>query len=444
MMARWAYEPAERPDAGDLKDAIQKGLGRAHRWATTGLWTDKTVLLEACLNDLRYDRQCEESRGPWLWEIMEAVHAVDELREAILESLSITDDGFAGQQLCQFAVFYARKGDERFRLGLQEVVSRKPDQYYPAFGEEELIDLDGEAGFLFAACVHDKSPPPKEWEESDSVALVETAVAKLGEFAVASLLERESQTSNAMKRLRDSWRSSKERKARQGRELHADRMRNISLNTVIQAAEVEKHQTGFLRGWGMYAAEADLRLVLDRLLNTQDPAVLANYLRVFSNRSMPEFNEKLLCLLDHPDENVRARAHSALAQNSHPLVRNFAVNHLGERASMPFFLQLFIRNFEPGDEEMLLGVLLLPEDADERHGILMDLRKILEHNSGSKCQELATIIYRFTPCGSCRHDAAKLLMNRGSAPGWLIEECRHDAVEDTRRLAATPPIENSR
>jgi hypothetical protein len=85
--------------------------------------------------------------------------------------------------------------------------------------------------------------------------------------------------------------------------------------------------------------------------------------------------------------------------------------------------------------------LRLLEDVDQRHGFLDDLLEVLKHNPESKCQELATIIYRLTPCGSCRHDAAKLLINRKVAPAWLIEECQHDAVADTRKLAGKPPVE---
>ena len=441
MMIEWASEPTAHPESKHLQDAIEKGLGRALFWAKKGLWTDKAILLNACLHDLRYDRQCEEARGPWLWQIMRAVGVTDEFRGAIFDSLFTVDNGYAGKQLCQFAVFYARNGDEKFRMRLQEIVARKPDQHDPTFGEEELIDLDGEAGFLFAARVHGESLPSREWEEWDAVSLIETAITKLSEPTVVTLLDRESQHSQAIKRLRDCWRSSIERKANPPKQPHADRMRQVSLNTVIHAAEAEKDQAGLFRGWGMYAAEADLRVVLDRLLNAQDPAALVNYLRVFSNRTMPEFNERFLRLLDHDDENIRARAFSALAKNTHPKIREFALDQLNERIMEPDFLELFIRNFVPGDEQTLLGALRIPEEVSQRHGFLMDLLKVLQHNADSKCHELATIVYGFTPCGPCRHDATKLLINRKVAPAWLIEECRHDAVEDTRRLAATPTVE---
>ena len=169
----------------------------------------------------------------------------------------------------------------------------------------------------------------------------------------------------------------------------------------------------------MYADETDLRAVRSRLLNVQDPAALASYLQVFSNRPMPDFSDQLLTFLDHENEKVRFRAFNAVAQITNPSIRKFALDHLHDRIGEPNYLRLFIHSFLPGDEDLLLESLRIPEDLDDLHALLMDVRKILEHNPESKCHELAKIVYRLTPCGSCRHGAAKLLINRKVAPVWL-------------------------
>lgn len=146
-----SMEPCAIPQAADLKDALQKGLGRAVQWARQRIWPDKETLLEACVNDLRYDRQCEDARGYWLWDIIDTLGWVDDFREPILAALNAASDGLGGKQFSQLAVQYARRGDERFRRALKDIVARKPDQSVSAFGEEELIALDGLSVFLFAA-----------------------------------------------------------------------------------------------------------------------------------------------------------------------------------------------------------------------------------------------------------------------------------------------------
>src|SRR5262249_34689102 len=121
MLTTAGIEPAERPDEAQQRDALRKGLGRAGLWARAGGLRRRDVLLEACLEDWRFDSQMEEARGAWLWEIVEAVGAVDEFREPILAATQTVDDVTAFQ-LCQFCVFYARRGEERFRRRLREIV----------------------------------------------------------------------------------------------------------------------------------------------------------------------------------------------------------------------------------------------------------------------------------------------------------------------------------
>jgi hypothetical protein len=211
-------------------------------------------------------------------------------------------------------------------------------------------------------------------------------------------------------------------------------MRQYKLSDVIQAAEAIPNKAGFLRGWGMYANEGDLQAVLDRIFNSDKAEVVANYLRVFSNRALPHFDDRLLRLLEHEEEQVRNRAYAAVAKNSHPAIRSFALEHLQTHAQQPNFVELFIKNYQPSDEDLLRDQLQLPEDADDRHWLLMDVTKVLEENPDARCDELALWAYRWTPCGSCRYHAAKLLLTRTTAPKWLRNECQFDSYADTREL----------
>jgi hypothetical protein len=65
----------------------------------------------------------------------------------------------------------------------------------------------------------------------------------------------------------------------------------------------------------------------------------------------------------------------------------------------------------------------------------MNVTKGLEKNSQADCSKLGVISYALTPCANCRFDAARLLLNRRVAPGWLKEECQYDSDEDCRKLA---------
>jgi len=63
------FSPSTVPSLDQQRDALQKGLGRAVQWATAGMLAAEP-LLDACLHDQRFDRQCEDNRGQWLWKLI--------------------------------------------------------------------------------------------------------------------------------------------------------------------------------------------------------------------------------------------------------------------------------------------------------------------------------------------------------------------------------------
>jgi hypothetical protein len=212
-------------------------------------------------------------------------------------------------------------------------------------------------------------------------------------------------------------------------------MAAISVAEIIRAAESESKCHRFW-GWGKHASEADLRIVLDRLWTEQEPQIVANLLRVFSGRALPDFDARLIELCRHGDEDVRRRAFSALEQNTHPLIREFALAEFHRGTQERFVVDLFINNYRQGDEQGILEAMALPGDGDQLHWLLMDIDKILEKNPEADHSRLGLIGYALNPCEYCRFCAARLLLKQQAAPQWLTEECRHDSGEACRELFA--------
>src|SRR5438270_7153266 len=110
------YSPPQTPSLDQQRDALQKGLGRALQWAQRGRLREEP-LLDACLNDQRFDRQIDGQRGDWLWRIIQAMGAADRFRVPILHALyELPQD--SAEQLCGLARCYAGTGDEAFRARL--------------------------------------------------------------------------------------------------------------------------------------------------------------------------------------------------------------------------------------------------------------------------------------------------------------------------------------
>ncbi|HAH46766.1 MAG TPA: hypothetical protein DCM07_18330, partial [Planctomycetaceae bacterium] len=167
-------------------------------------------------------------------------------------------------------------------------------------------------------------------------------------------------------------------------------------------------------------------MVIEALKSSEEPAILLNLLKVFSNRALPEFDSRLIELCQHPDPELQRRAWVALANNSHPEIREFANRQLNENHPVYLF-SLFIRNYQPGDDNRLLAALTLPHDVWEIHSVLGDLVEVLRENPMADRSRLAMVIYRFTPCEICRYKAVRLLYEQSAIPAWMAEECRFDS-----------------
>jgi hypothetical protein len=321
---------------------------------------DEGTLLEACLRDQRFDVQVESSRGDWLWQMIRAVGATERFRVPILHALYDLSDECGAAQLCELARRYAETGDEGFRTRLYEIVEQKPFADRPWLGEEEVVGLDGEQGFLFAARVRGRLLADRPWEWDDG-SLTDLATERFGAEYVSGLLKASSD--EAINRFRENWQQDKERKVEGGGpESDRQRMAATPVEEVVRAAEGEG-KCFWLRGWGRYADEAGLQTVLRQLGTEREPRVLANLLKVFSARALPAFDARLVELCRHRDEEVRRRALRAMAQIAHPLIREFALTELQRGAPGGAVIALFVNNYRPGDEQRLLEALRVTSNA---------------------------------------------------------------------------------
>lgn len=424
------YSPPSVPTPDQQRDALQKGLGRSYRWASTGKLDDEP-LLYACMNDLRFDKQCEPSRGQWLWAVMGASKYEMRFRDPILQALHDLTDVPSACQICEIAQRYAESGDEAFRSRLYEIVETKPISEIPWLGEQEIVNLDGEEGFLFAARIRGERLKTDEWDW-DHDALIRHAIDQLGEERIITILS--DSTESGLQRFYECWKQ--QEKMESEKENAADERERRYSAPVSEIMEAASEKTGsyvWFRRWGMRAEESALNEILAAIWNEENPEVISRLLRVFSNRALPEFDSRLIDLCSHDVEKVQWWALSALKNNTHVRVRNFALEQLAIKATGEV-VSLFTRNYEPGDEERILKAMKIDADREKTHRLILSVIEVLEANPNADCQKLGVIAYAETPCQICRCSAAKLFLNRNVAPDWLIEESRYDSDEDTRKL----------
>ena len=433
-MRFYDYVPPASPSLDQQRDALRKGLGRATQWAM-GRRLEEAPLLAACLQDQRYDQQVENSRGDWLWRMIQAVDAADRFRASpILRALHELPDERAPASSASFARGYAESGAEAFRTRLYEIVEQTPFADRAWLGEEEIIDLDGDKGFLFAAQARAERLPRREWEWDDE-ALINRAVERIGDARAVELLD--DAKNPPLRAYWERWRREKQAKAaREPHISHRERMQAIGVEEILSTAESSVSRFGLYRGWGMYAEDSELDAIHQHLSTAREPRVLANLLFVFSNRADPRFVPRFIELCRHEDSEVRRRAVLALEGIKHPHIREFALSELSEASRGSSVVGLFGENYRPGDERRILDAIDLPDEDEKQHGLLMDVIRVLEKNRDADCSQLGVVAYASTPCEHCRADSVRLLLDRHVAPAWLVEECRFDSGEKCRDLVA--------
>jgi hypothetical protein len=425
------FSPPLLPTPEQQCDALRKGLGRVALWAKSGL-LDSQPLLDACLHDLRFDIQCEDNRGEWLWSLIQATNNAAAFRQPLLNALQSASLEWDAYQLCELAYHFAKSGDRDFRNQLYSFVERAPIADHPNIGMGQLVSLDKEEGLKFLLKHRGRKLLNEDWEWYDD-SLIDQAIDVIGEQQVNTILSDTSDAAIARFAVKRKENLRQPEDPELLRTRHVEKMKAVSVREIFEAVHSDD-RAYWLRGWGMQARDDELEQVFAALWTEQDWEVIVKLLRIFSGRSIPAFDTRLIELCRHPEYKVRFGASRVCEQNTHPAIRAFAWQELQEQALEIPVVGLFIRNFETGDEQRLLELIRLPDDLNFRHWMLSDLVHVLEENQQADCRELALIAYFHNPCSYCRYHAAELLRDRQAAPQWLIDECRWDANEETREV----------
>ena len=107
----------------EFAKALKRGHGRALMHVEQhGLRGISALVLAACLKEPSYDKQLESSRAEWLFKMFCDDEKFPSFSAAILNALSIENELYDLQQLCEFAELLAKNGDLKAHDLLREIV----------------------------------------------------------------------------------------------------------------------------------------------------------------------------------------------------------------------------------------------------------------------------------------------------------------------------------
>jgi deoxycytidylate deaminase len=411
-----------------------RGLGRTYlhlqRYDST---PHLAALLQACLYNPVYDRQCEGSRADYLFNLIALTPNPHAFEQRIMHSFArLDDDALDVEQLFDFALLYARSGNTHARqLMYDHFAARAGDGN--DYGATQLIDLDGFEGFRFvaarlgAAAQHD----PEYWDTDHLVKHLKACVPSITDANISALSATDPRIHQYLEVVAHTM------------TLQQEASVQCENFTDVSYAQLKTHLAGLkkhipyvrLRRWGILASSDDIDTAARDLLQQENPLLLAAYLAIFDRRVFPLGVTPLLPLLRHTDKRVVRWTIDALSLLREPILRDVAHSLIQEHQHISEALKLFRHNFQPGDETFFITLLDRGHTDDEMHAYGWSLMDVLSHNNGPHTFELLCRLYECQPCSCCRTKVVQQLVTTLSIPDWMVMECQHDADERTRELA---------
>lgn len=419
-------------NADRFAEWLFRGLGRPYLYLQgRDARPYRESLLHACLYNPVYDRQCEGTRSEYLFNLIPLTGGSSVFQQQILDAFATPDDDMDFEQLFDFALLFAQAGNVHARHLMYEQFSACAGDGND-IGATQLIDLDGIEGFRFVATrlgevVRDD---PDFWDtnhllehlkEQTSGAVTDADITALGTSnrAVQRYLENVAAT------------MTRRQQATQQRQI----LRNwpyTVLKEHISTAQ-QKPSSYQLGQWGQHASDDDLRAAAQDLLKQNDPLHLSSYLAIFIHRPFPLGFEPLLSLVRHNREQVARRTLQALSRFQSPVLRELGIELLQDRWHSSDALELFVQNYQPGDENIFVTLLEAAQSHDEVHALGFGMIDILAQNTVAQAYTLRSMLYERQPCSLCRTKVVQQLVSTHSISQWMRDECQFDADEATRK-----------
>jgi hypothetical protein len=400
----------------ELQGWLRKGLGRAAIFVKTHpAERYRASLLYACTHNLAFDSQCEESRAPYLVNLIEASGDIEFYRDGILSALGADDPEVDLGQLFEVAASFAVKGDAELKHALYATFDRRGFTNAGISCAETLVLLDGLDGLLLVAkSFGDVEADERPWQFGN---MVEALEKRAGKQAFPPELDR----------FVREWRNQEEHWERERQKPIYSRQNYETLRLSLNRAAA--------MAWARAASPDELALVAGDLRVETDEERLVTYLRMFRRHAFPHPIDRLLDLAHSKNDRVARAAQVALSNVADGRVRALALDLMKAPEGRAFAVGLLTRNSEPGDYRTLEGLLEETIDPFIYHAMGVNVRRFAKANRSEEAERSLLLLYENGPCSLCRHGAVEELIAIYRLPVSVRDECHYDTDSGTRKLA---------
>jgi hypothetical protein len=434
-----AVQPLTRRE---FRRALERGHGRAIRHvAEHGTSGVRDLAIASTLHCFGFDPEIETSRASYQMQLIRYSGERAFFRNCILEALRGTRDSWDARQLFDLVEIFARDGDAEAR----EAIYRKFDRmdFDEAWvGGEQIVRLDGTAGLLHVAQwvgrrIRENAAFRNDFGELDEI------VERIGPTEVYEALEQAAgrgdadvskylEEAVAMEVLSPVW----------GIDYPAmgynDPHDPTTLEELLQSIDSDRiPHPGPCRHFGCRASQAEIGIVLERLIGEENLDRVLRYLWVFSARELPGLHPRVIELALSQNRDVQIAALTALSHTSRPEVRELAIHLLKTRGPSIFrgAIGLLGKNYRNGDSALVHKALFVPTALEDLFSMCRDTIELAESCEDPAMRTCLAWVYEVTPCAHCRHTALMRLLEWKAVPVDVLEECLFDSYDATRRAA---------
>ena len=392
------------------------------------------AILDSCLYHRAFDGQAEGYRTEYLFDIIQATDEPEFYAAHIREALGTDGKDYEYGQLYELAARLAGNGDEEARRAMYDRFARSA-VHQDTTGADDLVTLDGLAGYLFVAEQWQRHPLPEEdhWEEARRLEQLEEQIGL--EEAQQKLRRTAEERPELAAYLADV-----EQKRTQWREQRGSR-RPPPAPTYDELAERIADPMQTTRGpkWRSWARRLDddtLTRLAEDLLAETDRVPLLKRLHLFRERAFPLPMDRLLDLARGRDEEVAEAARWALGNLTGPHIRALALELCVADAPPLEVPHLLRNNFAPGDYARVERMVNRDMPADEYHSLGFLARDLIKANPSPDALPMLLTLYERGRCALCRCSVIELLLSLSPLPPWIAAEGRYDADRETRSLVS--------
>ncbi len=423
-------------DRDAFRRALRTGHGRAlihaRRYGLKGFEDD---VLEAAIQDLRFDGQLEPSREVPIAELC----AIAGIVERLLDKDPTGNDDCIEHHCEVLAKFHAEYPDRVIQV-LKESMRPWPG-CHSLFPVDPLLEVGGRDALLFVARrfgellidgsverfdeylffayeeVHGKG---KAWIDLDAMAGDDPLVR-----ACFDARRDRDQELLEMKLERDARRRAGEAAGKPEPKTRFSWPGGARPTIEQSVRDLTSGDFNYFYPWTKTSTLEERDAVEQLLQTVDDPNRIRDALRCLREHGFPNFEPGHLRFLHHENDEVRWWAGEVLANNSSPLIREEGLRRIDE-SEFSLGVTLLTHSALPEDTDRILSALEEPGDRDAVHDRVLALLEMAKDRPEMNPERLLQHVYEWSPCGNCHHKAVDAMKASDSLPAWIQDELQAD------------------